>query len=373
MLNQDLCQIKVVGRYMDIKKICVELQSFGVRMPGNKKGRRGGAGPAEGQLLIIEDCFINVPTESDFVRKSPYSIISEADRFLLLKHKKEISYIQFPTRPKYYDIETEDKVALHKIAIMHGKDCFASTIFQHCAYWGTDRQCSFCGIGLSLESGDTVIEKKPDDLALAAERAKFLDSAVHVTLTSGTRADEKETAGQFYKCIRAVKNRTGMPVHVQIAPPADNQIIDMLKDAGADTVGIHMETCNLEILKRISPAKAELGLDAYIDSWQHAVSVFGRNQVSSFVIAGFDETVKSIVEGVSRLSSMGVFPYVLPFRPVPGTIMAGSLPPDPEMMYRIYEQTADILKAQGLNSKLSKAGCVRCGSCSCLSLFEHDR
>ncbi len=373
MLNHDQCQINIIDCYMDIKKICVELQSFGVRMPGDKKGRRGGAGPSEGQLLIIEDHYVNVPTESAFVSKSPYSVIYDSGVVHLLKDRMDVSCIQFPNHPRYYDIETRDGVALNKIALMHGKDCFASTIYQDCCYWGTDKQCSFCGIGLSLERGETVIEKKPDDLAFAAERAKLLDRAVHITLTSGTRSDEKETARQFSRCIRAVKNSSGMPVHVQIAPPAERQVIDMLKDAGADTVGIHMETCNMEVLKRISPAKAEFGIDTYIDSWKYAVSVFGRNQVSSFVIAGFDETLESLVEGVRRLSSMGVFPYVLPFRPVPGTIMADKLPPDPEIMYSLYEQTADILNASGLSSKLSKAGCVRCGSCSCLSLFEYER
>ena len=45
-------------------------------------------------------------------------------------------------------------------------------------------------------------------------------------------------------------------------------------------------------------------------------------------------------------------------------------PPAPEKMVYLYEQVATMLKKYGLSSRLSTAGCVRCGACSALSLFE---
>jgi hypothetical protein len=70
------------------------------------------------------------------------------------------------------------------------------------------------------------------------------------------------------------------------------------------------------------------------------------------------------------MASMGVFPYVLPLRPVPGTSLASAQPPPPEYMMGVYEQVAEILSHHALASVNSQAGCVRCGACSCLSLFE---
>jgi hypothetical protein len=72
------------------------------------------------------------------------------------------------------------------------------------------------------------------------------------------------------------------------------------------------------------------------------------------------------------IARLGVFPYVLPLRPIPGSLLADRKPPEPAYMADVYAQTAAILKKHTLASKNSKAGCVRCGACSCLSLFEDE-
>ena len=72
------------------------------------------------------------------------------------------------------------------------------------------------------------------------------------------------------------------------------------------------------------------------------------------------------------IARLGVFPYVLPLRPIPGSLLADSKPPEPSYMADVYVKTARILKNYKLSSQASKAGCVRCGACSCLSLFEDE-
>ena len=64
-----------------------------------------------------------------------------------------------------------------KIGLMH-LDSFASTVVQTCSYWGNDDQCGFCGIGVSLDSGRTIVKKSPEQLAEVAMAAKELDGAV---------------------------------------------------------------------------------------------------------------------------------------------------------------------------------------------------
>ena len=53
-------------------------------------------------------------------------------------------------------------------------------------YWGTDDVCRFCGIELTLQSGQTIPVKRPEHLAEVAVAARDLDGAVDVTLTTGT-------------------------------------------------------------------------------------------------------------------------------------------------------------------------------------------
>jgi putative N-acetyltransferase (TIGR04045 family) len=143
-----------------------------------------------------------------------------------------------------------------------------------------------------------------------------------------------------------------------------------LKNAGVDTVGIHIESFDFETLSWVAPAKAAMGLDRYEKAWKMAVEIFAPNQVSSFLIVGIGENRDSIIWGSKYLADLGVYPYVVPLRPIPGSLMQDALPPDPEEMKRIYEEVASILKRKGLSASQSLAGCARCGACSALSLFQ---
>ncbi len=46
-----------------------------------------------------------------------------------------------------------------------------------------------------------------------------------------------------------------MPVHVQMHPPRSMKAFDLLKSAGADTLGIHIEVCDTESACRYDAGK----------------------------------------------------------------------------------------------------------------------
>ena len=355
---------------MNFRELRIKLQSIGVKVPLKFYGRKGGAGPSEGQVIIINGQYISVPTNSWFVEESPYTIIEKGKKFFLTVSSRELCEVLFPKRPNCYDLKTGNGVNLGKIALIHGKDCFASTVYQGCSYFDQGCECAFCGIGLSLKDNITVKEKNPEDLGYAALKAKELDQACHVTLTTGKRINSHDGTKHLADCVKSIKVSSSLPVHVQVCPEEDDTVYEILKNAGADTIGIHVESCSEKILKKIAPAKAELGIDFYIQAWQKAVSVFGRNQVSSFLIAGIGDDLKGIVKSAELMAELGVYPYVLPLRPVPGTLLENYKPPSYEEMIEIYEKVADIIKRNNLSSKNSKAGCVRCGVCSAITEFE---
>ena len=338
-------------------------------MPLKFSGKKGGAGPSEGQVIIINGQYLSVPTNSWFVDESPYTIIEKGRKFFMTVGSRELCEVLFPKRPNCYDLKTGNGVNLEKIALIHGKDCFASTVYQGCSYFDHGCECAFCGIGLSLKDKITVKEKNPEDLGYAALKAKELDQACHVTLTTGKRINFHDGTKHLADCVKSIKVSSSLPVHVQVCPVKDDTVYEILKNAGADTIGIHVESCSEKILKKIAPAKAELGIDFYIQAWQKAVSVFGRNQVSSFLIAGIGDDLKGIVKSAELMSELGVYPYVLPLRPVPGTRLERSRPPSPCEMNMVYREVAAVIKQNNLSSKKSKAGCVRCGVCSSITEF----
>ena len=127
-------------------------------------------------------------------------------------------------------------------------------------------------------------------------------------LTSGTGDPPGSEIPYLAECTAAIKAAVALPVHVQFLPPDDLGLMDQLKAAGADTVGIHIETFHLPTLERVAPAKARIGIVRYETAWRRAVSLFGPNQVSSFLIAGLGEPPEAVVSGSEVLADLGVLP-----------------------------------------------------------------
>jgi radical SAM protein (TIGR04043 family)/putative N-acetyltransferase (TIGR04045 family) len=356
-----------------IPHLITELQSFGLRFERQLLNRKGGAGPAEGGTLLIEGIPVSLPMSSRYVLESPYLLKEEDGRYHIFKDGKLLRSVEFVERPAFYSDSTEDGISYPQIALLHGKDCLATTVVQTCAHWHTDKQCLFCGINLSYESGQTIRIKTPEQIAEVAAKAKKLDSIQHIVLTTGTVRPINREISHLARCAAAIKKAAGLPIHAQFTPSPDPEMYVELKDAGVDTVGIHIESFDLETLSRVAPAKAAMGLKKYEEAWKIAVEVFGPNQVSSFLIGGLGEKKESVIRGSEFLADLGVYPFIIPLRPIPGSLMEDALPPDPETMKFLYETVSLILKSKGLSARRSHAGCVRCGACSALHAYEQER
>ncbi|RZN68948.1 MAG: MSMEG_0568 family radical SAM protein [Candidatus Methanolliviera hydrocarbonicum] len=352
---------------MNTKDLKIDLQSNGIRVLAGNKGRKGGAGPAGSNMFIFGNTVTSAPTFAKFVSKSPYSIELEGERGILRRGDKEITKVRVP-RPRFYDLKTKDGIPHKKIALLHGEDCLATTVVQRCIYWNTPERCKFCGIELSKEV--TLEVKKPEELAEVAEAAKRLDGVTHTTLTTGTIRERDKGIEMLSKCASAIKDSAGISVHVQFEPPKDLACIEDLYENGVDTVGIHIESFDKEVLGYIAPAKAKIGIERYVEAWKRSVDIFGENQVSSFIIAGLGESDESIIDGSKILSDLGVYPFVLPLSPIPGTYLEDEVPPSFKRMKNIYEAVSNTIKDANLSWKKSKAGCVRCRACSALDVFE---
>jgi radical SAM protein (TIGR04043 family) len=327
-----------------IRDVVTELQSFGLRLRGNLSKRKGGAGPAEGGTLLAAGIPVSIPVSSQFVSRSPYTLKEEDGQFFILKEEEVVCPVDLISKPKFYDHSTDDGIPYPQLGLLHGKDCLATTVIQTCAFWQSEERCRFCGIELSHKSGQTVRIKTPDQLSEVACKAKELDSIEHIVLTTGTFKPPGKEISTLIPCASAIKKATGLPIHAQFCPPSHVEEFDGLKEAGVDTVGIHVESFDFETLSHVAPAKAAMGLERYEKAWKMAVEIFGPNQVSSFLIAGLGEKEDSLIEGSEFLADLGVYPFVVPLRPIPGSLMEGVPPPDPERMIKIYEAVASILK-----------------------------
>ncbi|HET9933427.1 MAG TPA: radical SAM protein, partial [Polyangiaceae bacterium] len=102
----------------------------------------------------------------------------------------------------------------------------------------------------------------------------------------------------------------------------------------------------------------------------HALGVFGRGQVSTYILAGLGDTREEILEACERLAGIGVYPFVVPFVPIAGTPLENQPPPDPAFMSALLSDVSRLLARHALSSAEIKAGCGRCGACSSLRVRE---
>jgi radical SAM protein (TIGR04043 family) len=351
--------------------LVTDLQSLGLRVEVPLESRHGGAGPADAGMLWIDGYPATVPTGAGYAHASPYALRVEDDGWGIYRDGERLASAQPTPRPRYYDLTTADGIPYWQIGLLH-LDSFASTVLQTCAYWGKPDQCAFCGIEVTLRAGRTIPKKSPAMLAEVAVAAKELDGAVDATLTTGSTATPDKGALYVGRCGQAVKEAAGLPVEVQFEPPGDLDAIDRVGDMGVDSVGIHVESFDPEVLARVAPAKARTGIDGYFRAWERAVAVFGRGQVSTYVILGMGEDPELTVAGCRRAAEAGVFPFVVPLRPTVGSLMADLLPPSPGYTESVYRRVVPYLAAHGLAARGVAAGCARCQACSAMSLLQDD-
>ncbi|OYX75442.1 MAG: radical SAM protein [Rhizobiales bacterium 32-66-11] len=353
-----------------------ELQSLGARLVDPKAGadsRRGGAGPSDHKALTLDGMTVMVPVHTAPAFESPY-LVEKPDAFgnsRITRDGVPIADVNFPERPRFYDLSTADGVPYSKIAVLHGRDVLATTVLQSCIrFQSRTKTCQFCAIGQSLAAGRTIERKTPAQLAEVAKAAVELDGVKHMVMTTGTPPGKDRGAAILTESAAAVKAAVNLPIQAQCEPPDDDAWFARMRDAGVDALGMHLEAVTQGVRDRIMPGKAQVSLERYFSAFEAAVPVFGRGQVSTYILAGLGDSVEDILAMCEKLVALGVYPFVVPFVPISGTPLESHPTPSPAFMHAILKPLARMLVKSGLKSVDIKAGCGKCGACSALSTYE---
>ncbi|OCH79910.1 MSMEG_0568 family radical SAM protein [Gordonia sp. UCD-TK1] len=325
--------------------------------------RTGGAGPSDDGHLMVDGLHAAIPRNP----QSPF--VFDGDRVLYdgVDIGVEVSAIG---RPRFYDLQTADGVSYEKIARLHGRNVLATTVLQTCIRYAEDQRCRFCSIEESLKSGSTIAVKKPEQLAEVARAAVDLDGVTNMVMTTGTSGGRDRGARHLARCVRAIKAAVpDLPIQVQCEPPADQAVLTELREAGADAIGIHVESLDDDVRRRWMPGKSTVPMSEYRAAWAEAVRVFGRNQVSTYLLVGLGEDTDEMIAGAKELADMGVYPFIVPFRRHAGTLAVdvdNAPAPDPAIVEKITREVAGHLSFIGMSGSDQRAGCAACGACSVL-------
>ncbi len=356
--------------------LILDLQSLGLRLTDQRYGlsaRKGGAGPTDHKAITVGDRTVMVPVFSDGARNSPFEATGPGldGTAMLLRDGEPVAKISYPRQARFYALQTFDGVPYWKIAQLHGADVLATTVLQNCIrYADRATSCQFCAIGQSLAENRTIAHKTPEQLGEVARAAVLLDGVKHVVLTTGTPNVIDRGAAVLCESAAGIRAQVDIPIQAQCEPPRDHGWFAKLRAAGVDSLGMHLEAVTPEVRAKIMPGKATVSLERYFDAFDAAVKVFGRGQVSTYILAGLGDTAEAILATCERLIGVGVYPFVVPFVPVAGTPLAGAPAPTPEFMRGVLPALGRMLSAAHLRAADAKAGCGKCGACSALASYE---
>lgn len=330
----------------------------GVRMPLELRNlaRSGGAGPSEGITIFLEKKPLCVPCLSPYVEQSPFLIEREDSSYYLVSEGVRLRIAlknHIPPPPS-------------GAALLHGEDCLGTTVYQNCIHKIKGEGCKFCGIEISWKKGKTFLFKRPEDILESLNHYRKYTHVNHMTITTGTM-DKRREIEMLLQILRGLRGQN-LFFHIQIEPfdldVETEEALFKLKEEGAHTVGIHIETPDMDALHYLSPHKGKMGIEGYLKAWEKAVKIFGPSRVSTFIIAGLEKNRKAVFDFIPIIASSGVIPFVLPFRPVPGTPLESQIPPDAGYLTELTDHALHCILNSGLSLHLNLAGCVRCGGCS---------
>ncbi len=360
----------------DSRQLMTELQSQGLRLVDPTAGaasRRGGAGPSDHKAVTVDGVTLMVPVHTATAFASPFVADAPGDDGLsvLRRGSIPIASIRFPTQPRFYGRSTADGIPYQQIATLHGADVLATTVLQTCIRYESRRKaCKFCAIGQSLAAGRTIARKTPAQLAEVAKAAVELDGVKHMVMTTGTPPTPDRGAQILCESAEAIRAAVDLPLQAQCEPPDTDAWFQRLKDAGVDTLGMHLEVVGEDLRQQILPGKAEVPMARYWDAFEAAVAVFGRGQVSTYLLAGLGDSAETLLTTSQRLLDLGVYPFVVPFVPISGTPLEDRPAPGADFMRSVLGPLGEMVASAGLRAGDIKAGCGRCAACSTLSRYE---
>ncbi|MEX2683564.1 MAG: radical SAM protein [Candidatus Sigynarchaeota archaeon] len=130
------------------------------------------------------------------------------------------------------------------------------------------------------------------------------------------------------KTVGELMGARKMPMSIALVPVARG-VLEQLKAAGVDRVGIALDAATPELFSRVkgSGAGGPYTWDGHWRALQDALVVFGKGRVSTHLIIGLGETSKEIIERMQNVHDAGITIGLFAFTPVPGTRLESMHPP----------------------------------------------
>lgn len=312
---------------------------------------------------------------------SPYMIDVRDGKIVLCEDDELIGNVEYPPRPKYYDMVFDDGTQYRDIApLANGGATLFVQVYGACQFWGSKEECRFCDINQTTRQRKKFGFTRPGVVKVEhvaeAVAAAFKEAAeTPVEQWGFHRLDGYHLSGgtilkplnglneiEFYSAyVKAIKDKAGSrwPCLLQIGA-LEEDAFKRLRDAGVDAVHCNPEVWGEEMFKAVCPGKNKyVGWDKWIKRVVKSVDVFGEGNVNPNFVAGVemakpfgfkdvDQAVKSTTEGFDYFMSHGAVPRYNSWCVEPLSALGGQEPPPLDYFVKISRAWYETWKKHGV-------------------------
>lgn len=258
---------------------------------------------------------------------------------------------------RFFEALPKTDTIVDDLARLHADGCINIWPSTNCCYDTQELKCKFCSLQAT--------RSKPVDVDQLCEGLEKLMAAVPsytLNFSGATYINPDKMVEYWCELTSKIREFSNCPIAIEFAPPSDLSLIDKLKDCGATVAIMNIEVVDKDLRRQICPGKSSITLEHYHKALSHAVNVFGHGQVSSVMIGGI-QPWDDIKRECEILTEMGVFPTIMPFRPLDDCRLVDVKPCNPDELIEASEYLGKLLRKYKL-SPFCQEGCTKCGGCS---------
>lgn len=293
-------------------------------------------------IIAFDNVYINAPYNCKFSTLSPFFIEAVNDKFVLLFENDIVCDIAIYFVPdKLLNKYTKSGVPYDSI-INLATDRIRINPAHVCYYKEHGLSCKFCNLPEHNVSYNLTDIKEVIDYCL--ENVDFR----HFLIGGGTYSINESAWKIIVEIAGYIRKKSNKDIYLMSIPPANNSVLNILKESGITEVAFNLEIFNREKAYEYMPGKGAISVKQYEAALSHSVSIWGNTGcVRSLLIYGFDSD-SEFIQGIERLCQMGVEPIISVFRPLNNTEFENLNPPPTIDIISIFEKCKTIVSRYSL-------------------------
>lgn len=301
--------------------------------------------------IRLYDANINISVAEEFSAESPYLLVKRGGEYRIVGGGWDEPFTFFEKLP-------ETGTVLDDMARLHSEGCINIWPSTACCYDSPELKCRFCS--LEAESGAPMdIDELCADLRILLSK---VPKDYMLNFSGGTYRDPDWMARYWIRLARGIREFSDADITVEFAPPADLALLQEMKDAGIGVVIMNLEVAEPARRGTICPGKSRISYEHYHEAFREAVRIFGWGMVSSVLIGGI-QPKEEIMKECAVMAAEGVYPTIMPFRPMDNCELYGFRRCEPEELIEMSDYLGELLHKYCMDFT-KQPGCTKCGGCS---------